>query len=102
MATNSTTTALIVGAGALTDFIMRGKWTWRAFTVSCCGAVIGYALGLLIVYYLPWVRDAPEEVKYAVTFFCGLFSQPAIHRINKMTLKASIGGIEVQSNGDDK
>lgn len=102
MATNSTTTALIVGAGALTDYIMRGNWTVRSFIVSTCGAVAGYFFALIILHYLPGANEAPSEVRIAIAYFCGFFAQKVIHRINKMTVKASVGGLEVESNGDDR
>lgn len=100
MATNSTTTALIVGAGALTDYLVRGSWTLRSFIISVCGAVSGYFLALFILTYFHEFRTAPSEAQIAVSYFCGFFAQKIIHRINRMTVKASVGGVEVNSEGD--
>lgn len=100
MATNSTTTAIVVGIGALTDFIMKGEWTWRSFLISICGGVVGFFLSLLVVHYIAGGDDAPEMVRLAIMFFCGFYSQPVVRRLNKMTVKASVGGVEIDSPGD--
>lgn len=102
MATNSTTTALIVGAGALTDFIMRGEWTWRSFFISLSGAVVGFFASILLVYFFASGPDVPEMVRLAITFFCGYFSHAGVRRVNKMRVKAALAGIELESNGDDR
>lgn len=102
MATNSATTAVIVAIGAFTDFIVRGEWTWRSFVISMTGAFIGFFASVLIVYFFASSPEIPEMVRLAITFFCGLFTHAVMHRVNKMTLRASIGGVSVESQGDEK
>jgi hypothetical protein len=74
----------------------------RSFLVSSCGAVFGYFIASLLLHYIPGASEAPDDVKQAIIFLCGFFSHKIVHRINKLTVKASVGGVEVESSGDDK
>jgi hypothetical protein len=102
MATSSTTTGIIVGIGALTEFLISGNWTWRSFFISAGGSVAGLALAFFITNASSTVANWPDSAQYAVVYFCGFFANKIIHRINKLTVKATIGPVEIESKGDEQ
>lgn len=102
MATNSTTTALIVGLGAITDFILHGEWTWKSLVRSIAGGFAGYAIALILHYYLPGAETMPDPVKVAISYVVGILATTIIRRIKGLSIKAKIAGIEIESNGDEK
>lgn len=101
LAQSTTTAAGLAVAGALTRFIMAGKWTWRTFMISMAGSVAGFFAAVLIVAEVPQLTNAPDPVKGAIYYFSGMMVDELIRRLTHLKLTAKIGSVEIESKGDD-
>ena len=100
MATNSG--YILSGAivGALVKIILQGEYTMKAFLSALASIFLGAATTIIIVHFYPSLGDDPVVVSSLSSVITAV-SAGIFRRIQKASIKASVAGVEVQSNGDD-
>lgn len=101
MATNSGYVVFGAFVGAVVKIILQGEYTWRAFWSAVASIILGSATTILIVHIYPSLGADPVVVS-SLSSIVTAVSAGIFRRVQKAQIKASVAGVEVNSNGEDQ
>lgn len=92
--------AAIIGGGSA--YLMQGDWSRRAKARAISSAAFGWAIGEIALHLFPELKSAPDEVKMGVVCICCGFVGYVFDRFQDLSIKATIGPIEIKSEKKDE
>lgn len=88
-------------AGAVVKIILQGEYSWQAFLSAAASIILGAALTVIAIHFWPSLGGDPALVS-SISSVITAVSAGIFRRVQKAQIKASVAGVEVESNGDDK
>ena len=92
--------AAAIGGGAA--YLMQGDWSRRAKARAVASAAFGWAFGVIAFHMFPDLATAPDEAKMGVVCICCGLAGYLFDRIQRLSISAKIGGVEIESEGTDE
>ena len=93
---------VLIGAvgGAIAKMIFTGHFTMRAFFIGVASIILGAAVTILIIHFVPTLGNEPIVVS-SLSSIVTAVSPSIFHRIYAAHLQAKMFGFEAESEGDD-
>jgi hypothetical protein len=86
--------------GAIVKMIFTGHYTMRAFFIGVASIILGSAVTILIIHFVPTLGNEPIVVS-SLSSIVTAVSSGVFRRIHAAHLRAKMFGFEAESEGDE-
>jgi len=99
----SSTGYVIGGAlgGAVVKIIFSGDYSFKTFLSGFASIILGSSLTILLIHFFPDIGRENVVISSLASVITAA-SGGIFKRMHTMKVKASVGGIEAESNGEDE
>ena len=99
----SNTVYVVGGAlgGAMVKIALEGDWSRRAFLSGLASIILGVALTTLAAHFFPSIGQE-EVVLASASSIITAVSGGLFRRVGTVKIRASIAGVEIESEGEIK
>lgn len=88
-------------AGAIVKVILQGEYSWQAFWSAVASVILGASITVVLAHFYPSFSEDVVFVSGLASIITSV-SGGLFVRLQKAQIKASVAGVEVNSNGEDK
>ena len=90
------------GIGGAATYLMNGDWSRKAKARAIASSAFGWAFGAVVFHLFPSLTAAPDEAKMGVVCICCGFAGYLFDRVQRISITANIGGVNLKSEGNDE